>query len=122
MFPETVTANLNPNSSRNTSVMFPGLKKRPELITMSRDVINAFGLRGPVTLQFIRDLARERYLLMEINPRLGGGVVCSVYAGAPITDYILQESLGIPLKTCDDWSDNTLMTRYLKEVIFYKNK
>ena len=97
-------------------------RRIPELITMSRDVINAFGLRGPVTLQFIRDLARERYLLMEINPRLGGGVVCSVYAGAPITDYILQESLGIPLKTCDDWSDNTLMTRYLKEVIFYKNK
>lgn len=95
-------------------------RRIPELIQMSHDAIEAFSLRGPVTLQFIHDLNRNRYLLMEINPRLGGGVICSIYAGAPITDYILQESLGVPLHACDDWSDNTLMARYLKEVIFYE--
>lgn len=94
-------------------------RRIPELIKMSRDVLNAFALRGPVTLQFIHDLNRDRFLLMEINPRLGGGVICSIYAGAPITDYILQESMNVPLKGCEDWSDKTLMTRYLKEVIFY---
>lgn len=93
----------------------------PELISMSRDVIGAFNLRGPVTLQFLRDLDNDRYMLMEINPRLGGGVVCSIYAGAPITDYILREALGIQVRECDDWSDNTLMARYQKEVIFYND-
>ena len=86
---------------------------------LSREVIDAFSFRGPVTLQFLYDRDHDRYLLMEINPRLGGGVVCSVYAGAPITDYILQESLGVDVEPCDDWSNHTLMARYQKEIIFY---
>ena len=84
-------------------------------------VIETFSLRGPVTLQFLHDLDRNRYLLMEVNPRLGGGVVCSIYAGAPITDYIIDESRGITLKACDDWAYNTLMARYQKEAIFYES-
>lgn len=91
----------------------------PELMDMSRKVINAFRLRGPVTLQFIKDLNHNRFLLMEINPRLGGGVICSINAGAPISDYILHESLGMPVSPCNDWQDDTLMARYWKEVIFY---
>ena len=88
---------------------------------LSRQVIETFGLKGPVTLQFIHDLDRNRYLLMEVNPRLGGGVVCSIYAGAPITDYIIDESRGITLKACDDWAYNTLMAHYQKEAIFYES-
>lgn len=93
--------------------------RNDELIEMSRNVLAAFPLVGPVTLQFLHDLKYNRYLLMEINPRLGGGVVCSIYAGAPITDYILDEALGIPVTCCDDWIDKTLMARYQKEAIFY---
>ncbi|MDE6341770.1 MAG: ATP-grasp domain-containing protein [Muribaculaceae bacterium] len=88
---------------------------------LSRRVIETFNLRGPVTLQFLHDLDRNRYLLMEVNPRLGGGVVCSIYAGAPITDYIIDESRGITLLPCDDWAYNTLMARYQKEAIFYES-
>lgn len=88
---------------------------------LSRQVIDAFSLRGPVTLQFLHDLDRDRYLLMEVNPRLGGGVVCSIYAGAPIADYILDESLGVPLSPCNDWAYNTLLARYMKDAIFYEN-
>lgn len=91
----------------------------PELETMSRKVIDAFKLHGAVTLQFIHDLDKHRYLLMEVNPRLGGGVICSIYAGAPIADYILQEALGVTLQPCDDWINNTLMARYQKEAIFF---
>lgn len=93
--------------------------RNTELESMSRKVIEAFRLRGPVTLQFLHDLDKHRYLLMEVNPRLGGGVICSIYAGAPITDYILQEALGANLQPCDDWVNNTLMARYQKEAIFY---
>ncbi len=88
---------------------------------MSRQVIEAFRLRGPVTLQFLHDMDTDRYLLMEVNPRLGGGVVCSIYAGAPITEYILKESLGVPTRECTDWAYNTLMARYQKEAIFFEN-
>ena len=88
---------------------------------MAADVIEAFTLRGPVTIQFIHDLDADRYLLLEVNPRLGSGVVCSILAGAPITDYIIRESLGVAVRPCSDWADHTLMTRYQKEVIFYGN-
>lgn len=93
--------------------------KIPQLEEMSADIIGKFGLRGPVTLQFLYDIRRNRFLLMEVNPRLGGGVVCSIFAGAPIPDYILSEALGIPVRPCDDWAAGTLMARYLKETIFF---
>ncbi len=94
----------------------------PELEKMSREVLSKFQFRGPVTLQFLHDLDKDRYLLMEVNPRLGGGVVCSIYAGAPILDYILGEALGVDLKPCDDWTAGTLMARYQKEAIFNVNE
>ncbi|MBO5444882.1 MAG: ATP-grasp domain-containing protein [Muribaculaceae bacterium] len=94
--------------------------RNSKLDALSRKVITTFNLRGPVTLQFLHDLDRDRYLLMEVNPRLGGGVVCSIFAGAPIADYIIDESRGITLNPCDDWAYNTLMARYLKEAIFYE--
>lgn len=94
-----------------------------EILTkMNRDVIETFQLRGPVDIQFLHDLDTDRYLLLEVNPRLASGVVCSIYAGAPITDYILQESLGVSLRPCTDWSPHTLMARYQKEVIFHNNR
>ena len=56
---------------------------------------------------------------MEINPRLGGGVITSIEAGADITEFILRNYLGEDLDSCVSWKDRTLMTRYFKEVIFY---
>lgn len=94
--------------------------RMPELESLSREVIEKFNLRGPVNLQFLHDLDNNRFLLMEVNPRLGGGVLCSIYAGAPITDYIIDESLGKKLEPCDDWAPDTLMARYFKEAVFYE--
>lgn len=88
------------------------------LIEMSRKVIDSFDLRGPITLQFLHDLDRDRWLLMEVSPRLGGGVICSIYAGAPIPEYILRESMGMEVEPCTDWKSGLLMARYLKEAIF----
>lgn len=93
-----------------------------ELERLTREVIDKFQLRGPVAIQFLHDLDADRYLLLEVNPRLGGGVICSIYAGAPITDYILQEARGVKPLPCTDWAPDTLMARYSKEAIFYNNK
>lgn len=92
--------------------------REPRLQELGRRVIEAFSLRGPVTLQFLYDPKKGRFLLMEVNPRLGGGVNCSVYAGAPIMDYIIKESMGEALAPCDDWREGTLAARYMKEAIF----
>ncbi len=93
--------------------------RKEELIKRSRDVLKHFGFRGPVTLQFIEDTKKERFLLMEINPRLGGGVICSIFAGAPITDFIIREAMKMDVKPVDDWISGTLMARYQKEAIFF---
>ena len=90
-----------------------------QLIESSRDIIKAIPFRGPITIQFIRDLDNDRYLLMEINPRLGGGVVCSMHAGAPLSEYLFKESKGFGVEECKDWKDNLFITRYFKEVVFH---
>ena len=90
------------------------------LIDLSRQVLDKIPFEGPITLQFLHNLDNDEFMLMEINPRLGGGVVCSIHAGAPIADYIINEYLGNEIRECDDWKENTLMTRYQKEVIFYE--
>ncbi|MBD5304245.1 MAG: ATP-grasp domain-containing protein [Bacteroides sp.] len=93
--------------------------RNPHLIEMSRKVIEHFKLTGPVTIQFLHDLDRDRYLLMEVNPRLGGGVICSIYAGAPIPDYIIEEALSKPVTPTTQWADGVLMARYQSEAMFY---
>lgn len=92
--------------------------RNDHLIDMSRKVIEHFKLIGPVTIQILHDLDKDRYLLMEVNPRLGGGVICSIYAGAPIPDYILLESMGKKITPSTEWADGVLMARYQKEAIF----
>ena len=87
----------------------------------SNKVIESLQLRGPVNIQFLYDIEADRYLLMEVNPRLGGAVICSILAGAPITDYIILESKNIKLTPCNDWKENTLLARYLKEAVFFNN-
>ncbi|MGM9802948.1 MAG: ATP-grasp domain-containing protein [Muribaculaceae bacterium] len=84
-------------------------------------VLTALHLKGAVTLQFLHDLDNDTFLLMEINPRLGGGVICSISAGADIAAMIIEESEDINALPRHNWRDQTLMTRYFKEVIFYND-
>ena len=95
--------------------------KNDFLEKFSIEVIKKLKLRGPLNIQYIHDLDTDRYLLMEVNPRLGSAVICSILAGAPITDYIISEAKGLPLTPCSDWKNNTLMARYLKEAVFFNN-
>ena len=94
-------------------------RRLPQLITESKRILKQLKFRGPITLQFIRDLSDDRFLLMEINPRLGGGVVCSILAGADIAEMIVRESMGIAAEAVDDWKDGALMARYFSEVMFF---
>ncbi len=97
-------------------------QRNPELEKEAHNVLKKLGLKGAATLQFLHDTDTNRYLLMEINPRLGGGVICSICAGADIAAMIIEESEDINAIPRHDWRNNTLMTRYFKEVIFYNDQ
>lgn len=90
----------------------------PEAVELTKRVLSSLGLRGAVTVQLISDLDAEgRLLIMEINPRLGGGAVCSVIAGADIPRLIIAESLGMELKDQTP-QPGVRICRYMQEVVF----
>ena len=89
------------------------------VIEIAEKILKAGEFRGPVTLQFIKDNKKEKLYIMEINPRLGGGVIASISAGSGMISFIVKEALGEEITRVDDWKAGTLMTRYLKEVVFY---
>ena len=90
----------------------------PEIVDLTRRVLAATGLRGAVTVQFIHDLDTNRCLLMEINPRLGGGAVCSVLAQADIPALILAEAKGETPQFIT-YRPYTEIARYPQEVAFF---
>ena len=89
-----------------------------EIVALARRTLEATGLVGAVTVQMLRDLDTDRLMLMEINPRLGGGAVCSVAAGADIPSLILREVLDLP-PVEPHWQPGVQIARYLDEVVFY---
>lgn len=85
---------------------------------LTTNALRALGLRGAVTVQVIRDLDTDKYMIMEINPRLGGGAVCSVAAGADIPLLILNEAAGNEVKLVNAEAGVELV-RYMESVIFH---
>lgn len=90
----------------------------PEILKASSQAIERLGLRGAVTLQYLRDLESGRLMLMEINPRLGGGVVCSIHAGADIPSMILSEAVGMTPEKSTKIKSGTMICRYFEEAVF----
>ena len=97
--------------SRTTVVQWPLAEE------MARLTIASCNLRGAVTVQLIHDLDSDRLMIMEVNPRLGGGCVASVKAGADIPAMIIAEATGQKPRPCTSWH-RLLMTRYPADVCF----
>lgn len=99
--------------------VFRTVTVRDEAIeSLAAAAVTRLGLRGAVTVQILRDRADGRLMIMEINPRLGGGAVCSVAAGADIPGLILREAYGFPLEA-PQWRAGVEIARYPAEVVFY---
>lgn len=58
--------------------------------------IELAGLSGAITVQLIRDLDNGRLMVMEVNPRFGGGCVASIHAGADVAAAMVNDILGRP--------------------------
>lgn len=96
-------------------------KRDLKLIELSKKIAIKSGLTGAMVIQFIQDKLTKQYFLMEVNPRLGGAVLCSIGAGADFPGYLLDDMLGKELTDCNElWSDSMLMVRRFTE--FYIKK
>lgn len=90
--------------------------KRAEVLV--HKVLKATGLRGAVTVQLIGDLDHDdRLMVMEVNPRLGGGAVASVCAGVDLPGLIIDESYGEAISPAPP-ARELIVARYLEETIF----
>lgn len=76
---------------------------------------NKLGLLGPLTIQFFKKQNGEIYLL-EINPRLGGGVPLSFEAGADYGEKILEMLQGKQVEYIKEFKEITML-RY-EEAVF----
>lgn len=91
------------------------------IIKLSNRILKCDDFFGPITIQFIRNRINDELYIMEINPRLGGGVILSIEAGANIPEMIIKEHLGLKLEEKYNWKSCVLMTRYFKEVFYANN-
>jgi carbamoyl-phosphate synthase large subunit len=69
------------------------------------------GARGALCFQAIVDAA-GRAVVFELNARFGGGYPLAHRAGARFTQWLLEETSGLPLSAHNQWQDGLLMLRY----------
>jgi FMN phosphatase YigB (HAD superfamily) len=69
------------------------VEMRSDLIELSKRLASGFGARGPATLQF-RMPEEGRFVAMELNARMGGGLPLAVAAGADWPGMILDLAAG----------------------------
>lgn len=84
------------------------------ILEITRKVLSQPGWEGPLTLQFIDSPAGP--VILEINPRFGGGVTHSIHAGLDMPRWIIREHLKRPLDDLPAWADGSIMMRYRKDV------
>jgi carbamoyl-phosphate synthase large subunit len=95
--------------------------REPGVIRLCEKILGTGLLRGPVTLQFLKEKDSGKLFLMEINPRLGGGVLTSIAAGADMAGYLFNDFLQIPNTPENHWKEHVVMTRAFREFYFYAN-
>lgn len=88
------------------------------IINISAFILDQPGFFGPITIQFLKEKKTRINYLMEINTRVGGGIINSIEAGFDIPLYILKEYLEQELRVVQDWKENLFMTRAFQEVFF----
>lgn len=89
-----------------------------KIIAVSKEILGKSKLIGPINIQFIRETGTDNLFVIEINPRFGGGVLCSIEAGANIPHLLLRDYYDENLKPIESWQGNLLMTRCYREFFY----
>ena len=90
-----------------------------EIENLSKIIIDKFALKGPISIQFIRSKNDDKLWLMEINPRLAGGVIASIEAGYNIPEMLIKDILDYDIQETN-LTKKIVMKRYFEE-IFYED-
>ena len=87
------------------------VERSPELEALAMVIASGLGCIGPVTVQF-RNPAPGRWVAMELNARMGGGLPLAIGAGADWPRWILQMAVGrAPSVSNATVHDGMVMTR-----------
>lgn len=89
-----------------------------DIISLSKKIVRKAQLKGPITIQYLKEINSNKSYVMDINPRFGGGVILSIEAGLNIPYYILCDYLKIKYDTQINIKNNLIMSRYFKEEFF----
>ncbi len=85
----------------------------PEIIELVRNVAEKLpGARGTICVQMFWNPETRDMLLMEINPRFGGGYPLTDAAGARFARWWIEEDLGLELTANENWQRDLVMLRY----------
>ena len=87
---------------------------------LSENIIYNLGLQGPISIQFIKSREDNKLWLMEINPRLGGGVIASIEAGHNIPEMLISDILDYDVKKSIS-NTKLIMKRYFEEIFYEDN-
>ncbi len=81
------------------------------MISESESICKALEIRGPVSVQLIRDSFGEDWFI-EINARFGGGAPLSMSAGARSAESILKMMDGEEIDSCSNVEDGAIFSRF----------
>ncbi len=88
--------------------------RHQEILCLTARILSVKGWEGPITLQFIDGVLGP--VLIEINPRFGGGVTHSIHCGLDMPRWILRERMELPIEPGPEWSDGSFMTRCRRDI------
>ena len=97
-------------ATRSGEILKGKVVKDNALENLCFELINEFRFFGPVTIQVIRKDGLD--YVIEINPRVGGGLPLSIYAGADILGSLIDMMNGKQLDYSNSYDGGRTFLRY----------
>lgn len=89
----------------------------PVIRVYSERIVNHLKITGPACLQCI-ERADGQIQFIEVNPRIGGGAVLSLAAGAPLVSDVVRLARGEAPQGLQNYRTGITMLRYWQELFF----
>jgi carbamoyl-phosphate synthase large subunit len=86
-----------------------------KLLKLTREIIGKTEWRGGMELEIIK--SKNKYYLLEINPRLPAWVYLAVGAGQNLPEALIKLALGMDVKPMEKYDIGKLFIRYSYEMI-----